>query len=70
LWVSFYSFDQDEYLAIASHWVKHFADDAVIDDDVRKEALQWALARGSRSGRVAWQFARDYAGRIGMGKRR
>jgi predicted AAA+ superfamily ATPase len=70
LWVSFYSFDQDEYLAIASHWVKHFAHDAVIDEDLRKEALQWALSRGSRSGRVAWQFARDYAGRIGMSRRR
>ncbi len=70
LWVSFYSFDQDDYLAIAAHWVKHFAPQAAIDDEVRKAAVQWALARGSRSGRVAWQFARDYAGRIGMKKRR
>ena len=70
LWVSFYSFDQDDYLAIAAHWVRHFAPQAVIDEAVRKEAVQWALARGSRSGRVAWQFARDYAGRIGMKKRR
>jgi predicted AAA+ superfamily ATPase len=70
LWVSFYSFDQDDYLEIAGHWVKHFAPDAVIGEAVRKEAVQWALARGSRSGRVAWQFARDYAGRIGMKKRR
>jgi predicted AAA+ superfamily ATPase len=70
LWVSFYSFDQDDYLAIAAHWVRHFAPAAVIDDAVRSQAVQWALARGSRSGRVAWQFARDYAGRIGMKKRR
>ncbi len=70
LWVSFYSFDQDEYLDIAAHWVRHFAPEAVVDDTVRKEAVQWALARGSRSGRVAWQFARDYAGRIGMKRRR
>jgi uncharacterized protein len=70
LWVSFYSFDQDDYLAIAAHWVRHFAPNATIDDGVRKEAVQWALARGSRSGRVAWQFARDYAGRIGMKKRK
>lgn len=70
LWVSFYSFDQDDYLAIAAHWVKHFAPRAVIDDGVRREAIQWALARGSRSGRVAWQFARDYAGRIGLKKTR
>jgi uncharacterized protein len=66
LWVSFYSFDQDEYLAIAAHWIAHFAPDLAIDDQVRREAVQWALARGSRSGRVAWQFARDYAGRCGM----
>jgi predicted AAA+ superfamily ATPase len=70
LWVSFYSFDQDDYLAIAAHWVRHYAPEAVIDEAVRREAVQWALARGSRSGRVAWQFARDYAGRVGMKKRR
>jgi uncharacterized protein len=70
LWVSFYSFDQDDYLAIAAHWVRHYAPDAAIDEAVRREAVQWALARGSRSGRVAWQFARDYAGRVGMKKRR
>ncbi|RPI48023.1 MAG: ATP-binding protein [Betaproteobacteria bacterium] len=70
LWVSFYSFDQDDYLEIAAHWVKHFSPQAAIDDNVRREAVQWALARGSRSGRVAWQFARDYAGRIGMKKRK
>jgi uncharacterized protein len=68
LWVSFYSFDQDDYLAIAGHWVRHFAPRATIDDTVRREAIQWALARGSRSGRVAWQFARDYAGRVGLKK--
>ena len=66
VWVSFYSFDQDHYLDIAAHWVKHFGPRVKIDDTVRKEALQWALSRGSRSGRVAWQFARDYAGRVGL----
>jgi predicted AAA+ superfamily ATPase len=70
LWVSFYSFDQDHYLAIVAQWVKHFAPQAAVDEGVQKEAIQWALARGSRSGRVAWQFARDYAGRIGMAKKR
>jgi predicted AAA+ superfamily ATPase len=70
LWVSFYSFDQDDYLAIAAHWVRYFAPHAIIDDTVRREAVQWALARGSRSGRVAWQFARDYAGRVGLKKSR
>lgn len=63
LWVSFYAFDQDEYLKIVVHWLAEFgcADSAV----VRAEALRWALTRGSRSGRVAWQFARDWAGRHG-----
>ena len=66
VWVSFYSFDQDDYLDIAAHWVRHFAPRTKIDDAVRSEALRWALTRGSRSGRVAWQFARDYAGRVGL----
>jgi predicted AAA+ superfamily ATPase len=68
VWVSFYSFDQDDYLDIAAHWVRHFDPRVKIDDAVRKDALQWALQRGSRSGRVAWQFARDYAGRAGLKK--
>ena len=68
VWVSFYSFDQDDYLDIAAHWVRHFDPRVKIDDAVRKDALQWALQRGSRSGRVAWQFARDYAGRVGLKK--
>lgn len=61
LWVSFYPFDQDEYLEIVRQWLKHFGVSAT--DPVRDEALQWALQRGSRSGRVAYQFARDWAGR-------
>jgi len=63
LWVSFYPFDQDEYLAIADYWVGKLTGAKSISDAVRQEALQWALLRGSRSGRVAWQFARDWAGR-------
>lgn len=63
LWVSFYPFDQDEYLAIADHWVRKLTGEKETNDTVRQEALQWALLRGSRSGRVAWQFARDWAGR-------
>jgi hypothetical protein len=62
IWVSFYPFDQDEYLNIVAQWLRHLkvaADTAA----VRQAALQWALQRGSRSGRVAWQFARDWAGR-------
>jgi predicted AAA+ superfamily ATPase len=68
VWVSFYSFDQDDYLDIVAHWVRHFAPRATIDEAVHKEALRWALQRGSRSGRVAWQFARDFAGRVGLKK--
>ncbi|HEY6896675.1 MAG TPA: ATP-binding protein [Rhodocyclaceae bacterium] len=64
LWLSFYPFTQDEYLAICNYWLGEFgvAHNAIAA--ARQEALQWALGRGSRSGRVAWQFARDYAGRI------
>jgi predicted AAA+ superfamily ATPase len=61
LWVTFYPFDQDEYLEIVDHWLKTFG--AKLSDAAREEALQWALQRGSRSGRVAYQFARDWAGR-------
>ena len=63
LWVSFYPFTQDEYLMIAAQWLSSFgvSDNAIAA--ARSEALVWALERGSRSGRVAWQFARDYAGR-------
>jgi predicted AAA+ superfamily ATPase len=65
LWVSFYPFRQDDYLSIVHYWLKHF--DARLDKadktEIEAEALRWALQRGSRSGRVAWQFARDYAGK-------
>ena len=61
LWVSFYPFDQDEYLEIVGQWLRHFG--ASLDEKSKEEALQWALQRGSRSGRVAYQFARDWAGR-------
>jgi predicted AAA+ superfamily ATPase len=61
LWLSFYPFDQDQYLEIADHWVETLGGKP--DDGSRKSALLWALERGSRSGRVAWQFARDWVGR-------
>jgi len=64
LWVSFYPFDQDEYLDIVHSWLAHFGCSAREADEARAEALQWALQRGSRSGRVAWQFARDWAGKL------
>lgn len=63
LWISFYPFSQDEYLAIVAQWLRHFGlDDAAIAA-ARQPSLIWALERGSRSGRVAYQFARDMAGR-------
>jgi predicted AAA+ superfamily ATPase len=65
LWVSFYPFTQAEYLAIAAQWLRHFGVDEPHIEAARPQALVWALERGSRSGRVAWQFARDYAGRSG-----
>ncbi|WP_291993635.1 ATP-binding protein [Candidatus Accumulibacter sp. ACC003] len=63
LWISFYPFDQDAYLNIVAHWLRSFgcADDEIVRAE--RDALNWALERGSRSGRVAWQFARDWAGR-------
>jgi hypothetical protein len=63
LWVSFYPFSQDEYLHITATWLAHFGVPAAEIEAARPEALVWALERGSRSGRVAYQFARDYAGR-------
>ncbi len=63
LWASFYPFTQDEYLAITAQWLLSFGVTASAIDAARPEALVWALERGSRSGRVAYQFARDYAGR-------
>ncbi len=62
LWVSFYPFSQDEYLAIVAQWLRSFgvADAAIVA--AQPTSLVWALERGSRSGRVAYQFARDYAG--------
>jgi len=63
LWVSFYPFSQDEYLAIVAEWLRGFGVGAEAIAAARQESLVWALERGSRSGRVAYQFARDYAGR-------
>jgi predicted AAA+ superfamily ATPase len=62
LWVTFYPFDQDEFLDIVGQWLKHFGASSQ-EATLREEALQWALQKGSRSGRVAYQFARDWVGR-------
>jgi uncharacterized protein len=64
LWLSFYPFSQDEYLTIAARWLKKLGVSDTESEEVRRAALQWALSRGSRSGRTAWQFARDWAGQI------
>lgn len=63
LWVSFYPFKQADYLDIVAHWLRHFG---CRDEEIeasKPDALRWALQRGSRSGRVAWQFAKDHAGK-------
>jgi predicted AAA+ superfamily ATPase len=61
--VSFYPFSQDEYLAITAQWLSSFGVTRQSIEAARPESLVWALERGSRSGRVAYQFARDWAGR-------
>jgi len=63
LWVSFYPFTQAEYLAIVAEWLRGFGVTGEAIAAARQESLVWALERGSRSGRVAYQFAKDYAGR-------
>ncbi|MBE3027119.1 ATP-binding protein [Janthinobacterium sp. GW458P] len=68
LWLSFYPFKQDDYLDIAAHWLASFGCTPEQIAAARGDALRWALQRGSRSGRVAWQFARDYAGKLPAGK--
>lgn len=66
LWVSFYPFSQDEYLRVVAQWLSALGLDGAAVATAQPEALVWALERGSRSGRVAHQFARDYVGRIGV----
>lgn len=63
LWVSFYPFSQQEYLEICAQWLRYYGLDEAQIAAARQPALVWALERGSRSGRVAYQFARDLAGR-------
>ena len=63
LWISFYPFSQPEYLAIVAQWLRHFGVAESTITTARQPSLVWALERGSRSGRVAYQFARDWAGR-------
>jgi predicted AAA+ superfamily ATPase len=65
LWLGFHKCSQDEFLAMVDGYVKHFKL-PVKDDDMRREALEWSTTRGSRSGRVAWQYIQDLAGRLGV----
>ena len=74
LWISFYPFAQDDYLAAVERWLAHFgvkpAGNAREGEARTREALNWALQRGSRSGRVAWQFAKNLAGVQALKSRR
>jgi predicted AAA+ superfamily ATPase len=65
LWLGFHRCSQDEYLAMVDGYVAHFGI-PLAGDAVHREALEWATTRGSRSGRVAWQFVQDLAGRLGI----
>ena len=67
LWISFYPFSQDEYLTIVAQWLRSLGASEAVIQASGPEALVWALERGSRSGRVAYQFARDCVGRMGQG---
>lgn len=66
LWLSFHPFNQNQYLRIVDHWCEQFG--MAGDDDAHRQAVRWALARGSRSGRVAMQFARHWAGSRLLGR--
>jgi predicted AAA+ superfamily ATPase len=65
LWLGFHRCSQDEFLAMVEGYVSHFKI-PVGEDDMRREALEWSTTRGSRSGRVAWQYVQDVAGRLGV----
>jgi hypothetical protein len=65
LWLSFYPFDQEAYLRIVAGWLAEFGLTPPEIEAARSPALLWALSRASRSGRSAWQFAKDYAGQMG-----
>ena len=65
LWLGFHRCSQDEYLAMVEGYVGHYGI-PIAPDDLRREALEWATTRGARSGRVAWQYVQDLAGRLGV----
>jgi predicted AAA+ superfamily ATPase len=65
LWLGFHRCSQDEFLAMVAAYIAHYHI-RIAPDDLRREALEWATTRGSRSGRVAWQFIQDLAGRLNV----
>jgi uncharacterized protein len=65
LWLGFHRCSQDEYLAMVKGYCSHFGID-IADAELEREALEWSTTRGSRSGRVAWQFTQEVAGRLGV----
>jgi len=65
LWLGFHRCSQDEYLAMVRGYCSHFGID-LSEEDLEREALEWSTTRGSRSGRVAWQFTQELAGRLGV----
>ena len=67
IWLSFYPMSEDEYLAVAMHWLEHFQGARLPRRELAKVAMEWSADRGARNGRVAYQFARDYAGRTEPG---
>ncbi len=68
LWVSFYPFTQEHYLKVVHHWLRvlgeRYAVDCEWNDELGKEAIRWALGRGNRNGRCAYQFARHHLGKV------
>ena len=65
LWLGFHRCSQDEYLAMVAGYVAHYRI-PIEPDALEREALEWATTRGARSGRVAWQYVQDLAGRLGV----
>jgi predicted AAA+ superfamily ATPase len=68
LWLGFHRCSQDEYLAMVEGYVARYQI-PFADIELRREALEWATTRGARSGRVAWQYVQDLAGRLGVALR-
>src|SRR5260370_228060 len=66
LWLGFHRCSQDEYLEMVKGYCSHFGI-KLAEDELDREALEWSTTRGSRSGRVAWQFTQELAGRLGAG---